>query len=230
MRMEPKMTQSLSPHSSQERAAWSGIRCSRLNVANRNKGSVTTQALVQEIAMLVAAVADRHDEEAFTQLFDHFAPRLNAYLRRLGADSASAEEITQETMVILWRKAALFDPQKSSLATWLYRIARNRCFDHLRRNRLDFLDVSDPFFELVDEVDLVTQVDMQWREKAVRSALEDLPKEQLSLVRLAFFDGLSHSQISERIGLPLGTVKSRIRLGFARLRRSLEAGGIAEAD
>jgi RNA polymerase sigma-70 factor (ECF subfamily) len=179
--------------------------------------------------MLVTAVADRRDQEAFTQLFDHFAPRLNAYLRRLGTDPATAEEITQETMVTLWRKAALFDPQESSLATWLYCIARNRRFDHLRQDRLNFLDASDPILEPMDESDLVVQVDMQQREKAVRSALESLPKEQLSLVRLAFFDGLSHSQISEQTGLPLGTVKSRIRLGFARLRRSLEDGGVAEA-
>ena len=132
-------------------------------------------------------------------------------------------------MVTLWHKAPQFDPQKSSLTTWLYRIARNRRVDNLRRNRLDFLDVSDPILEAADETDLVAEVDMQQRKDAVRSALASLPEEQLSVVRLAFFDDLSHSQISEQIGLPLGTVKSRIRLGFARLRRLLEAGGVAEA-
>ncbi len=183
-----------------------------------------------EFAALVAAVAERRDRQAFTRLFDHFAPRLNAYLLRLGTNAGTAEEIAQETMVTLWRKAALFDPQKSSVATWLYRIARNRRIDMLRRDRLDFLDTNDPVLEPADDTDLFAQVDMQQREEAVRIALEGLPEEQLSLVRLAFFDGLSHSQISERTGLPLGTVKSRIRLGFTRLRRTLEAGGVAEAS
>jgi RNA polymerase sigma-70 factor (ECF subfamily) len=186
---------------------------------------LTSQA---EFAALVAAVATERDREAFTRLFDHFAPRLNAYLLRLGSDSTTAEEIAQEVMVTLWRKAALFDPQKSSLGTWLYRIARNRRIDHLRRDRLDFLDTQDPVLEPADDTDLDAQVDLSQREEAVRLALDSLPEEQLSLVRLAFFDGLSHSQISERTGLPLGTVKSRIRLGFTRLRRTLEASGVAE--
>lgn len=181
-----------------------------------------------EFADLVKAVAIRRDREAFARLFDHFGPRLNGYLLRLGTDSTTAEEITQEVMVTLWRKAALFDPQKSSVATWLYRIARNRRIDLLRRDRLSFLDTQDPVLEPADETDLDRQVDLQQREEAVRVALNQLPEEQLSLVRLAFFDGLSHSQISERTGLPLGTVKSRIRLGFTRLRRTLEAGGVIE--
>jgi RNA polymerase sigma factor (sigma-70 family) len=171
---------------------------------------------------MVAAVAERRDREAFARLFDHFAPRLNGYLLRLGTDATTAEEITQEVMVTLWRKAALFDPTKSSATTWLYRI------DLKRRDRLDFLDTQDPVLEPADDTDLDRQVDQGQREEAVRAALKSLPEEQLFLVRLAFFDGLSHSQISERTGLPLGTVKSRIRLGFTRLRRALEAGGVVE--
>jgi RNA polymerase sigma factor (sigma-70 family) len=181
-----------------------------------------------EFAALVAAVAARQDREAFTRLFDHFGPRLNGYLLRLGTDPTTAEEITQEVMVTLWKKAALFDPSISSVSTWLYRIARNRRIDLLRRDRLTFLDTEDPVLEPADETDLDAKVDLQQREEAVRAALSSLPDEQLALVRLAFFDGLSHSQISERTGLPLGTVKSRIRLGFTRLRRALEADGVAE--
>ncbi len=177
----------------------------------------------------MAAVADRKDRAAFTRLFDHFAPRLNAYLLRLGTEPAAAEEITQEVMVTLWRKAALFDPEKASVATWLYRVARNRRIDLLRRGRLAFLDTVDAVLDSADETDLEATVDLQRREAAVRVALASLPEEQLSLVRLAFFDGLSHSEISARTGLPLGTVKSRIRLGFTRLRRTLESGGVVEA-
>jgi len=181
-----------------------------------------------EQAALAAAVAERRDRQAFTRLFDFFAPRLQAYLVRLGTDPASAEEIAQDAMTTLWRKASLFDPDKSSLATWLYRIARNRRIDMLRRNRASIIEPEDPVFDMVDETDIEGQFDAQQREEAVRSALAGLPQEQLDLVRLAFFDGLSHSQISERTGLPLGTVKSRIRLAFTRLRRTLEAGGVAE--
>ena len=182
-----------------------------------------------EHASLVPAVPDRCDREAFTRLFDHFAPRLQAYLLRLGVDSTTAEEIAQEVMVTLWRKASLFDPEKSSLATWLYRIARNRRIDLLRRDRVGLIEPGDPVFEQVDDASLEGFVDIYQREEAVRTALGTLPLEQLAMVRLAFFDGLSHHQIAQRTGLPLGTVKSRIRLAFTRLRRTLEAGGFVGA-
>ncbi len=181
-----------------------------------------------ELAALAAAVAENRDREAFARLFDHFAPRLNAHLLRLGTEPARAEEITQDVMVVLWRKASLFDPRKSSLSTWLYRIARNRRIDVARRERIGTLDLDEAGVEPLDDTDLEREYDSQQREEAVRLAMASLPEEQLSLVRLAFFDGLSHSQIAERTGLPLGTVKSRIRLAFTRLRRTLEADGVAE--
>ena len=176
----------------------------------------------------MAAVADRRDREAFTRLFDHFAPRLYSYLVRLGTEAAAAEEITQDAMIALWRKADLFDEEKSSVATWLYRVARNRRIDLMRRNRLDLLD-GEPAVEIIVDADLDRHVEVQQRDEAIRTAMDRLPVEQLSLVRLAFFDELSHSEISERTGLPLGTVKSRIRLAFTRLRRALEADGVVEA-
>jgi RNA polymerase sigma factor (sigma-70 family) len=181
-----------------------------------------------EAAALVAAVAESRDREAFTRLFDHFAPRLNAYMMRLGSSAALAEEIVQDTMTTLWRKAALFDPAKSSLSTWLYRIARNRRIDLARRDKGEW-DPDEPMLQPASLPDLDKLVDIQQREEAVRSALTSLPDEQLVLVRLAFFDGFSHSQISDQTGLPLGTVKSRIRLAFTRLRRALEANGVVEA-
>lgn len=182
-----------------------------------------------EFAVLVAAITETRDRQAFARLFEFFAPRLQAYLMRQGADAAQAEEIAQDTMVILWRKSALFDPTKSSLSTWLYRIARNRRIDLLRRDRTTLVEPDDPVFDVVDETDIEGEMDATQRESAVRVAMDDLPEEQLSLVRLAFFEGLSHSQISEITGLPLGTVKSRIRLAFTRLRRTLESGGVVEA-
>jgi RNA polymerase sigma factor (sigma-70 family) len=180
-------------------------------------------------AAWVADVAERRDREAFTRLFDHFAPRLNAYLMRLGTDAALAEEIVQDVMATLWRKAQLFDPAKSSLSTWLYRIARNRRIDLARRDKGDF-DPEEPMLQPAATPDLDKLMDVQQRDEAVHVALLTLPAEQLDLVKLAFFEGLSHSQISEATGVPLGTVKSRIRLAFTRLRRMLEAEGVVEAN
>ncbi len=180
---------------------------------------------------LVAAVAERRDKTAFAAIFDHFGPRVNAYLLRLGLDRAAAEEMTQDVMITLWRKAELFDASKSSLATWLYRIARNRRIDAARRDRLDFYDPAEYALDIPDDniAGADSTMDLQAREENVRDALDKLPPEQLDLVRLAFFEGLSHSQIAERTGLPLGTVKSRLRLAFSRLRRVLEARGIDSA-
>jgi RNA polymerase sigma factor (sigma-70 family) len=180
-------------------------------------------------ASLVRAVADRRDREAFTLIFDYFAPRIEAYLTRLGLDSGAAEEIAQEVMVTLWRKADLFDPAKSSLPTWLYRIARNRRIDLMRRARVDYLDPQSP--RLLDEAaegEISSAYEGQERDDILRKLVLTLPEQQQGLLTLAFYEGLSHSQIAERTGTPLGTVKSRLRLAFSQLRRALEAAGIPE--
>ncbi len=182
-----------------------------------------------DLAALVEAVSQRRDEVAFTTLFDHFAPRLNGYLLRQGCDAALAEEIVQDALATLWRKAALFDASKSSVATWLYRIARNRRIDLARRDRSGRIDPEDPVLHPQAPAEPDRLLDGQRRDEVLRRALEGLPAEQLDLVRLAFFEGLSHARIAEITGLPLGTVKSRIRLAFSRLRRVLEAGGVVES-
>ncbi|OCW58959.1 sigma-70 family RNA polymerase sigma factor [Hoeflea olei] len=181
--------------------------------------------LKDRFARLAAAVAQGRDQAAFAELFDHFAPRLKSYLQRLGMEPSQAEELVQEVMIVLWHKAALFDPAKSSLATWLFRVARNRRIDALRRDRSGLIDPEDPALhpaqpEAADDI-----YDAEERDERVRRAMLDLPDEQAVLVRQAFFLGRSHSQIAEETGLPLGTVKSRIRLAFSRLRRTLESDG-----
>ena len=184
-----------------------------------------------EWSRLAAAVALRRDRAAFAELYDFFAPRLTAWLRRGGCERALAEDIAQEVMAVLWTKAALFDPAKSSLSTWLYRIARNRRVDGMRRDRTDYVDPAGFALDIADPhaPDPGTALDSGRGEALMREALSDLPEPLAGLIRLAFFDGLSHSEISARTGLPLGTVKSRIRLAFARLRQSLETLGVAEA-
>lgn len=177
----------------------------------------------EELADLVERVAKDRDRAAFIRLFDHYAPRVNAYLLRIGTANGVAEELVQDVMVTLWRKADLFDRRKSSVGTWLFRIARNRRIDALRRDRLGALDENDPAFWPAEAVSVDDAFDAQKRDERVRRALATLPAEQRELVELAFFKGLSHSQIADTSGLPLGTVKSRIRLSFTRLRRLLEA-------
>ncbi|MFC3695429.1 sigma-70 family RNA polymerase sigma factor [Chenggangzhangella methanolivorans] len=182
------------------------------------------------MAALVARVASRRDREAFEQLFDHYAPRLCAYLARLGCEPALAEEITQDAMVALWRKADQFDPAKASVGAWLYRIARNRRIDLLRRAHGGSVELEETAMPVDDAPTPDEALAAHQRETLVARAMRGLPAEQLRLVRLAFFEERSHSEIADATGLPLGTVKSRIRLAFGRLRRSLEADGLADAN
>ena len=138
-------------------------------------------------ADLVSRVAEHRDRTAFTEVFDHFAPRIKAYLMRLGAEGGHAEELTQEVMVTLWRKAQLFDASKSSVGTWLFRIARNRRIDMLRRDKSDALDPADSMLHPSAAPQADEVVDAEQRDARVREAIKVLPDEQLTLVRMAFF-------------------------------------------
>lgn len=184
--------------------------------------SDNAKAEAQDHADWLEAVAKCQDKAAFARLFGHFGPRVKAYLLRLGADEPMAEEIAQDVMVTVWRKASLFDRSKSSPSTWLFRIARNRRIDVLRRRRTITMDTQAMVIEDETLPDPNLTLDEEKRQGRIRAALAKLPQQQLQLVELAFFTELSHSQIAEETGLPLGTVKSRIRLAFGRLRRLLE--------
>jgi RNA polymerase sigma factor (sigma-70 family) len=177
---------------------------------------------------IMLAITAQRDRDAFARLFDHFTPRIEAYLQRLGMDALAAEEVAQDTLLTVWRKSELFDSTKSSLSTWIYRIARNRRIDMARRDRLTFLDpMEQTFTSVMDEsAGQDEQLQGSEQEDLVREAMKTLPDEQNSLLRLAFYEGRSHTEIADETGLPLGTVKSRIRLAFARLRRALEKDGL----
>ncbi len=172
----------------------------------------------------VSACANK-DRDAFSNLFEYYAPRIKAYLRRLASDDATAEELTQDVMLTIWRKAAQFDPSHASASTWIFRIARNRRIDLARRTNKPDLDPNEPM--LIPEAETAPDDAAQAgeREIRVREALKTLPAEQIRLLQLAFFDGLSHSEIAEQENLPLGTVKSRLRLAFDKLR-----GGLSRDD
>ncbi|HYE46847.1 MAG TPA: sigma-70 family RNA polymerase sigma factor [Caulobacter sp.] len=173
-------------------------------------------------AALVLAIAERGDRAAFRQLFDHYAPRVKGYLVRLGLDGARAEELAQEVLVTVWRKAASFDARRASVSTWIFRIARNRRIDVYRRDRTADVDAEDPSLLPPEAASPHEEVSAAQQQRRIAAALLDLPEEQRDLVRRAFYDDLSHSEIAEATGLALGTVKSRLRLAFGKLRALLE--------
>lgn len=175
-----------------------------------------------DFAGLIEKIAETKDRDAFAALFAHFAPRLKGYLLRLGASDGQAEEVLQEALLTVWRKAHLFDRKKAAASTWIFTIARNRRIDILRKRKFPEIDAEDP--SLVPDAPRPPDEEVIGAREgeAVRLALEKLPDEQRELVRLAFYNGWSHSKIAEDTNLPLGTVKSRLRLAFSRLRNELE--------
>ncbi len=173
-------------------------------------------------AALLSAVATEQDRNAFARLFAFYAPRIKSYLMKNGAEFQAADDLVQDVMLTVWRKADQFDPKKASVSTWIYTIARNRRIDVLRRERHPEPDPHDPAFvpEAEPQADHVVELDQ--RKRALHSKVADLPHEQAEPLRMAFFKDMSHSMIAEQLGLPLGTVKARIRLAMGKLRPTLE--------
>lgn len=167
-------------------------------------------------ADLIAAVSEG-DRAAFVLLFERYAGRIKAFMMRSGAGAADAEEITQDVMVSIWRRASSFDPTRSAPSTWIFAIARNRRIDLLRRAGRMVPDPLDPVLQPEAERDGFVTLSASERERRLRAALADLPEEQRAVLVAAFYEGLSHAEIAARDGVPLGTVKSRIRLAFRRL-------------
>jgi RNA polymerase sigma-70 factor (ECF subfamily) len=173
-------------------------------------------------ADLLVAVAQTQDRQAFAELFAYYAPRVKSYLMRLGSDNAQAEEIAQDVMVNVWRKAGLFDRSQASVSTWIFRIARNRRIDVFRRAKRPDLDPEEPLVLPSGVESPEEHVESLETEARVREALKVLPPEQVSLLKLAFYEGLSHREIAEKLDVPLGTVKSRIRLAFVKMKTRLD--------
>ncbi len=177
----------------------------------------------EHFADLIEKLAQEKCKAAFAELFAYFAPRVKAFIMRLGAAEAEAEEIAQDVMVNVWRKAAQFDRQKARPSTWIFTIARNRRIDILRRHQFTEFDLTDPILQQEDPELPDRAVSADQEERLVRAAIEKLPVEQREIITLAFYSDWSHARISEALDLPLGTVKSRLRLAFARLRDALQS-------
>ncbi len=173
----------------------------------------------------IRRVAEHKDRDAFSRLFQHFAPRVKSYLMRTGSSEQMAEDLSQEALVTVWRKAALFDPAQAAVSTWIFTIARRLRIDAARRHRLE--DTGDEAFDFdrleADQRELGENTDATRLTRRIRDALGRLPAEQAQVLRLSYYDDEPHARIAAELGLPLGTVKSRIRLAVAQLRKMLDA-------
>lgn len=177
---------------------------------------------VQPMADLLQQVAVDRDVDAFRQLFQSYAPRVKSYMMRQGADPNTAEELAQETLLTVWRKAALYSGEKGSATTWIFTIARNLRIDRLRRE-FPWQELPEGHNETASSDILPDEaVSEAERRKRVQSALATLPQDQHEVVALSYIDGLSHSEIADKLKLPLGTVKSRMRLAYQKIREAVE--------
>lgn len=195
---------------------------SSLDMSMGSGSSNDNQNNLSEWDRLLLRVGSDRDRFAFKKLYEHFAPRLKSFLLRIGSDMSAAEEICQESMIMVWRRAETFNPDSAGASTWIFTIARNKRIDKLRKDNRPLPDLNDPsFFQIpVDKSDDILQ--RVEEEKKIKNALKNLPPEQAKLILSAYYEEKSHRKIADETNLPLGTVKSRIRLAINRLRTQLE--------
>ena len=184
--------------------------------------AASTPHSAKDFDALLVRVAVSADKAAFQTLYAHFAPRVKGFLMRNGSTTMElADDLAQETMLKVWRKARLFDPSKASASTWIFTIARNLRIDAARRANKPALDPDDPTFHPPEEPQGDDVVERMERDQRISAAFDALPDNQREVVRLHFMEDAAHSEISERLNLPLGTVKSRLRLAFEKIRKEL---------
>lgn len=174
-----------------------------------------------EMEDLLAQVARTGDRRAFSEIYAHFAPRIKGFLMRGGASAEEAEDLAQDAMVKVLRKANLFDPAKASASTWIFTIARNARIDAIRRAGKPPLDPDDPALAPEEAPRADHECELKERNERIRQAFGVLPPDQQEVMRLHFYEDEPHSVIAERLGLPLGTVKSRLRLAFEKVRKEI---------
>lgn len=178
----------------------------------------------EDVGAQILAIAATADMDAFQTLFRAYSPRIRAYLLKMTRNAQAAEDLMQETMLAIWRKAGQYDPARGPASAWIFTIARNIWIDAWRKQRRPEIDPNDPALAAPPEPDAANLIEQRQSHDALHKAMKTLPQEQVDLIRLSFFDEASHSTIASQLGLPIGTVKSRIRLAFGRLRAALEDG------
>jgi RNA polymerase sigma-70 factor, ECF subfamily len=170
----------------------------------------------------LARIAATKDRQAFAELFDHFAPRVKSFMMRKGASAEQAEDLVQETMIAVWSKAALYAPDRGSVATWIFTIARNLRIDRLRREKSNQFTDLDDYDAPSDDPAQDEALRRVQEDSAVAKALAQIPAEQRELLILSYVEDMPQSEIAARLQIPLGTVKSRMRLAYRRLKKLLE--------
>lgn len=183
--------------------------------------TVSPASRTVEMTDLLVLIARHRDKQAFATLFQYYAPRVKSYLLRQGADEGTAEELAQEALLTAWRKADRFDPQKASAGTWIFTVARNLRIDALRKGRRPEFDLEDPAFIADPAAPPDETIHSGQMRVRIRDAMAQLPEEQATVIRLSFFEDKPHGEIATQLDLPLGTVKSRLRLAMRRIRTLL---------
>ncbi|MBO0333318.1 sigma-70 family RNA polymerase sigma factor [Sneathiella sp. CAU 1612] len=180
------------------------------------------RALPDDLDRDLTAVGLDQDATAFRRLFANLAPRLKFFLIKGGMIESAAEDVMQETMMKVWRKAEMYDSSKASASTWIYSIARNVKIDRLRKEHRPEPDPEDPCFVAEDPETGEQAVSRKQDRERIQKAMALLPPEQMTIIKMSFFEERSHGEIAEMLEIPLGTVKSRIRLAFGKIRAELE--------
>ena len=190
-----------------------------INAKEKNNTTYMNKSFADNWSNCIKKLSEDRDVHAFRELFNYFSPRIKSFLLKSGGSVSQAEECMQEAMASVWQKAHMFDPTKASAATWIFTIARNKQLDAIRKIRRP--EPEDlPWMESKQD-DPSESLILQEEQKNLAFAVSKLPKKQRLLIEKAFYGDLSHSKISELTDLPLGTVKSRIRLSIERLRKEL---------
>ncbi|TNE85641.1 sigma-70 family RNA polymerase sigma factor [Porticoccus sp.] len=169
---------------------------------------------------MLASLSMTRDKQLFIQLFRHFAPRIKGYIVRLGLTEGTAEELTQETMLLVWRKAHLFNPKKAAASTWIYTLARNQSIDWMRKQKYPEYDL-DTWRDEEGELHEEHGAEQSMISDRVAMAIHQLPENQAQVIYMSFYEGRTHSEIADRLSIPLGSVKSRIRLAAEKLKLTL---------
>ena len=175
----------------------------------------------QDFSAMIEDIAKNKNKDAFIKLFNHFAPRIKSFARKSGFSSNEAEDLSQETLITVWNKAKLFDSSKSAASTWVFTIGRNKRIDHLRRQKHPLPSQDDL---ISNNVENTYEVSMEKEQlfTMMKSEIKNLPIEQSDVLKKSFFEGKSHIEISKDLSIPLGTVKSRIRLAITSIRKKMK--------
>ncbi len=180
---------------------------------------------VDKYSKLLVDIGSKKDKKSFIELFEYFAPRVKSYLIGTGCTAEQAEEITQETMFNVWNKACSFDSNKALASTWIYTIARNKKIDALRKRKKSDPDMQDPRF-VPEGDDIDEKIEKAESTAVISEAINGLPQEQSDIIYKNFFEDKSHGDIAKELDIPLGTVKSRIRLAMRKLREEIRKSNL----